>query len=74
MREHLDDEGLVVGRVALREPVPDVMTLPEAASLLRVEEAQLRQAAERGDVPGRLIAGEWRFAHAALLDWLGLDS
>lgn len=74
VRDHLDDEGLVVGRVALREPAPDVMTLSEAASLLRVQEAQLRQAAEQGEVPGRLIAGEWRFAHAALLDWLGLDA
>jgi hypothetical protein len=74
VREHLDDKGLVVGRVALRDPAPDVMTLGEAAALLRVQEDQLRQAAEQGDVPGRLIAGEWRFAHAALLDWLGIDA
>ena len=74
VREHFDGEGLVVGRVALREPPPEVMTLSEAAELLRVDEAQLRQAAEQGDVPGRLIAGEWRFAHAVLLDWLGIDA
>jgi hypothetical protein len=29
---------------------------------------------EQADLPGRLIAGEWRFAHAALLDWLGIDA
>jgi hypothetical protein len=29
---------------------------------------------EQGDVPGRLIAGEWRFARAALVDWLGIDA
>jgi excisionase family DNA binding protein len=73
VREHLRDEGkcLVVGRVSLREPAPEVLTPGEAAALLRVSEADVVEAAERGEVPGRLIGGDWRFARDALLGWLG---
>ena len=74
VREHFDGEGLVVGHVALREPAPEVLTPGEAAALLRIEEPQLREAAERGEVPGRRIAGEWRFSRDALLNWLGVDA
>ncbi|MGI8713118.1 MAG: helix-turn-helix domain-containing protein [Solirubrobacteraceae bacterium] len=72
VREYLTDDGLVVGRIALREELPDVMTLPEAAAMLRLEETLLRDAAERGELPGRLIGGEWRFSHDALMKWLGV--
>jgi len=71
VREHLTDGGLVVGRVALREQGPEVLTLSEAAALIRVVEADLEAEAERGDVPARRIGGQWRFLRAALLDWLG---
>lgn len=68
--EHLSADGLVVGQVSLRETGPAILTLPEAASLLRLEEAQLAEAAERKELPARRIAGEWRFSRAALLSWL----
>lgn len=74
VREHFDGEGLVVGHVALREPAPEVLTPGEAAALLRIEQPQLREAAERGEVPGRRIADEWRFSRDALLNWLGIDA
>ncbi len=80
VREHLSDEGLVVGRIARlepddrmppsEEPGPEVLTLAEAAALLRVPEAALRAAAEHGDVPARWIGSRWRFSRAALLRWL----
>jgi excisionase family DNA binding protein len=62
--------GLVVGRVELREPVPEVLTASEAAALLRVDEAALLAAAAQGELPGRRIGEEWRFSKAALLGWL----
>ncbi|MDP9401677.1 MAG: helix-turn-helix domain-containing protein [Actinomycetota bacterium] len=65
------EEGLAVGRHAFRpSDVPEVLTLAQAAELLQVEEAALRDLAQAGDLPARLVAGEWRFARAALLDWL----
>jgi excisionase family DNA binding protein len=70
VREHLTDDGLVVGRLTLREDTPEVLTLTEAASLLRVDEDELREAAQSGDLPGRQIAGQWRFSSTALMAWL----
>lgn len=73
VRGYLDDDGLVVGRIALREASPEVMMLAEAAAMLRIDAAPLREAAERGELPGRQIGDEWRFSSAALLKWLGGD-
>lgn len=49
---------------------PEVLTLAEAAAFLRVSEAGLNADADAGRVPGRLVAGEWRFVKATLLAWL----
>ncbi|MGO9902333.1 MAG: helix-turn-helix domain-containing protein [Solirubrobacteraceae bacterium] len=70
VREHLTEDGLVVGRVALREESSEVLTVEEAAALLRIDAHTLLGAAERGELPGRQIGEHWRFARAALLDWL----
>ncbi len=67
--EHLSDDGFVVGRVALHEEIPEIMTLAEAAALLRVTETDLQEAARRAELPARQIAGAWRFSKAALLAW-----
>ena len=68
--QHLGDDGLVVGRVALHEEAPVVMTLHEAADLLRVAPRDLKSAAGAGKVPARRIGGKWRFGRRALLAWL----
>jgi excisionase family DNA binding protein len=70
VRAHL---GLERGRVEFRpapaDP-PPVLTLAEAADLLQVPEAAVEELADAGDLPGRKIAGDWRFARAAVLAWL----
>jgi excisionase family DNA binding protein len=71
VRKHLSgDDELVVGRVALREDTATVLTLQEAAALLRVDSAALREIAERAGIPCRQIGNEWRFSREALLAWL----
>jgi excisionase family DNA binding protein len=70
VREHLTDDGLVVGRVALREDPAEVMTPAEVAHLLNLDEPAVIDAAARGELPGRRIAGDWRFSRAAVLAWL----
>jgi len=50
--------------------MPDVLTLEEAASYLRVPKESLERQAARGQVPGRRIEDTWRFLKAALDDWL----
>jgi excisionase family DNA binding protein len=49
---------------------PSVLTLEEAARLLRVAPSELAELAHERGVPGRRIGGEWRFSREALLAWL----
>lgn len=49
-----------------------ILTLSEAASLLRVDEAPLAELALRGAVPAQKIGAEWRFLESAVLSWLRL--
>lgn len=53
------------------QPVGDVLTLADAALLLQVEEHDVARLAQAGELPGRRIGEEWRFARQAILDWLG---
>ncbi len=72
VRHHLGNEDdLVIGSAALREDALEVLTLQEAAAMLRVEDTALQAIAESGDVPCRAIGDEWRFSRTALLTWLG---
>ncbi len=48
----------------------EVLTLEEAAALLKVAADAVRSRAEEGDLPGRRLGNEWRFARMAVLAWL----
>lgn len=64
-------DGMAVGHAAFR-PLnpPEVLNTAELAQWLQVDEATVTELAEQGDLPGRKLAGEWRFAREAILDWL----
>ena len=49
---------------------PDVLTLEEAAVLLRVAPDEVEQLASRNELPARRIGSLWRFNREALLAWL----
>jgi hypothetical protein len=57
VREHLTDDGLVVGHASIQETGDGVMTAGEAAALLKLEQSTVLAAARTGDLPGRQIAG-----------------
>jgi excisionase family DNA binding protein len=63
-----------VGRVEISSippaPADEVLTLEEAAALLKLPADAVRTSAEAGDLPGRRFAKEWRFARTAVLAWL----
>lgn len=70
LAEHL--EPLQAGAHEFRpDSVAEVLTLAEAAALLRVDEKAVRDLAARGGIPGRRLGREWRFSRRALLAWLG---
>jgi len=47
-----------------------VLTLDETAALLKLPADAVRTRAEGGDLPGRRLGNEWRFARSAILAWL----
>ena len=64
-----------IGRVELLN-APDaradeVLTLEEAAALLKLPVDAILARAEAGELPGRRFDDEWRFARMAILSWLG---
>ena len=63
---------LSVGRVELTHSSQgdDVLTLDEAARLLKLPVEAVRARAEEGGLPGRRFGREWRFARLAVLAWL----
>jgi excisionase family DNA binding protein len=54
-------------------PQEEVLDAAAAAELLKVDADTIVQLAEQGELPGRSIGGEWRFARQALLEWLRGD-
>jgi excisionase family DNA binding protein len=68
-------EPMTLGRHSFTPaPAAEVLTLDDAAELLRVSPQALRERAESGDIPARRIGDEWRFSREALLAWLGMAS
>ena len=51
----------------------EVLTLAELAAMLQVDEDDARELAEAGEIPGRRIGEDWRFARGAVLRWLAGD-
>jgi excisionase family DNA binding protein len=65
------DDAITVGRHSfLPAEAPEVLTLDELATLLKVEPQVVAALAEERRLPGRRIGDEWRFARKAVLEWL----
>ena len=68
---NLGDAPVVVGHHGFHAAdQPDVLDAAQAAELLAADEHAIVELAEAGELPGRRVAGHWRFARRALLDWL----
>jgi excisionase family DNA binding protein len=48
----------------------EVLTLAEAAAYLRVSEDDILRGVREQGLPGRQVAGAWRFLKEALQEWL----
>ena len=55
---------------AIAEHVEDVLTVDEAARLLRIGRNQVYEAIGRGELPHRRIGRSIRLSRAVLLRWL----
>jgi excisionase family DNA binding protein len=82
VNDHLDMVGdnLVIRPRAGRAPRPEpateageVLTLEEAAGLLRAETGDVLALIESGEVPARRLGQTWRLSRTAVLAWLRGD-
>src|SRR6478672_6531348 len=48
----------------------ETMDLAQLASLLRRDQRELSKLASRGQLPGRKVGGDWRFARSEIRYWL----
>lgn len=48
----------------------DVLTLGEAAAILRVHPVTLRKRAAAWGVPHKRLGAEWRFSRKVLINWI----
>ena len=48
----------------------EVLTLAEAAEYLKSPESDVLAAVASQGLPGRMVAGEWRFLKSAIQQWL----
>ncbi len=53
-----------------RATLPDVLTLEEASTYLRLPVAVVLRQALQGNIPARKIEDNWRFLKTAIDDWL----
>jgi hypothetical protein len=58
---------------AVNGPAGEVLTLAEAAAYLRLPEGDVIGAVTTQGLPGRMVAGEWRFFKAAIQQWLSVS-
>src|SRR5215813_13972311 len=82
VNDHLDMVGdnLVIrprgGRAPQPEPATEageVLTLEEAAGLLRAEPGDVLALLESGELPARRLGQTWRLSRTAVLAWLRAD-
>lgn len=67
-------DDMSVGSHSFRPFEPaEVLSPAEVADLLQVEEELVVELADKGELPGRKIGEEWRFARTAVLEWLGAE-
>jgi excisionase family DNA binding protein len=50
--------------------MPEILTLAEAATYLRLDENAIRKLTDEQGLPGRRLGEEWRFSKAAIQKWL----
>ena len=48
----------------------EILTISDLASYLKVTEKTLYSLAQKGDLPGFKVGGQWRFRRAAIDSWI----
>lgn len=49
---------------------PDILTIEEAADLLRIPLSSVYKLAQQGRIPAQKVGRHWRFYRPTLLNWI----
>ena len=52
----------------------EILTISDVASYLKVAEKTLYGLAQKGDLPGFKVGGQWRFRRAAIDSWIDVKT
>jgi excisionase family DNA binding protein len=54
----------------MSENQPDILTIEEAASLLRIPLSSMYRLAQEGRIPAQKVGRHWRFHSQTLIQWI----
>jgi len=54
----------------MENPNSDILTVEEAADLLRIPRSSVYKLAQEGKIPAQKVGRHWRFHRATLLRWI----
>ena len=54
----------------MKKEFAEILTPEEVVEFLKIDRADFLRLMREGALPGRRIAGKWRFSKRALIDWL----
>jgi excisionase family DNA binding protein len=52
----------------------EILRIPEVAALLKIADKTVYVLAQRGELPGFKVGGQWRFSRAAINRWIELQT
>jgi excisionase family DNA binding protein len=54
----------------MEENTHEILTVGEAAELLRISRSAVYALSKRGELPAQKVGRHWRFHRATLIDWI----
>jgi excisionase family DNA binding protein len=54
----------------MENKINDILTIDEAADLLRIPRSSVYKLAQQGKIPSQKVGRHWRFHRATLLNWI----
>jgi len=58
----------------MSEALPDILTIEEAAALLRIPLSSVYHLAQTGKIPAQKVGRHWRFHRQTLISWVASGS
>jgi len=56
--------------VKMDNPITDILTVEEAAELLKIPRSSVYKLAQEGKIPAQKVGRHWRFYRPTLLRWI----